>query len=487
MHSPACSRTYTILARTILLWLCVFFLCAVLLVGVLHAQTADGPQVLHSATTTNSTGVQQRTRGMSAASVQVVVAGGFDGTIHWETSQDETTYVAVPCRDATTGTASTTATTSGRYLCNIAGAERFQARISGRSVGSATVVAQFSGVVPTGNFGQGMLTETDPLWDVNLEQIGGSAVVTGGVAGSLGVGGVDADGAAVSGRPVQVGGVDGSGNVQRLLTDTSGRLDVNPIASQAGVQGGSGTVSALTQRVVLATDVALPPGANVIGGVNTATASSALADGTNNTLQQPTNGSGPPAYRTFQHLFNGTTWDRPRSGSATSTDPHYGAAKSYNAGGTFTYLSSTTHASTTSLNAKTGLGGYQNLLVTWDITAAERDSADETYDLYVICSDGVSSWDVVHFPQIITTGAKRYTANVNGLVQAQTVTTASPGVAAINTATMKTDTGGADQGTRTLTAGMVRHGVLGDRCGADIVIAGTIVTGITHSITMTVR
>lgn len=47
--------------------------------------------------------------------------------------------------------------------------------------------------------------------------------------------------------------------------DESDRAKVNPIVGQAGVQGGSGTVSATTQRVVLATDVALPAGTNGIG------------------------------------------------------------------------------------------------------------------------------------------------------------------------------------------------------------------------------
>jgi hypothetical protein len=47
--------------------------------------------------------------------------------------------------------------------------------------------------------------------------------------------------------------------------DESDRAKVNPIVGQAGVQGGSGSVSANTQRVVLATDVALPAGSNSIG------------------------------------------------------------------------------------------------------------------------------------------------------------------------------------------------------------------------------
>lgn len=47
--------------------------------------------------------------------------------------------------------------------------------------------------------------------------------------------------------------------------DESDRCKVNPIAGQAGVQGGSGGVSATTQRVVLATDVGLPAGTALLG------------------------------------------------------------------------------------------------------------------------------------------------------------------------------------------------------------------------------
>lgn len=51
------------------------------------------------------------------------------------------------------------------------------------------------------------------------------------------------------------------------LTDWSvaNRCSVSPISGSNGVQGGSGAVSASTQRVVLATDVALPAGTNAIG------------------------------------------------------------------------------------------------------------------------------------------------------------------------------------------------------------------------------
>lgn len=49
--------------------------------------------------------------------------------------------------------------------------------------------------------------------------------------------------------------------------DESDRAKVNTIAGQVGVQGGSGGVSALTQRVVLATDVGLPAGTAALGTV----------------------------------------------------------------------------------------------------------------------------------------------------------------------------------------------------------------------------
>lgn len=51
--------------------------------------------------------------------------------------------------------------------------------------------------------------------------------------------------------------------------DESDRAKVNPIVGQAGVAANSGTVSASTQRVVLASDVGLPAGTNLIGQIRT--------------------------------------------------------------------------------------------------------------------------------------------------------------------------------------------------------------------------
>jgi hypothetical protein len=126
----------------------------------------------------------------------------------------------------------------------------------------------------------------------------------------------------------------------------------------------------------------------------------------------------------------------------------------------------------------------KSLVVTLDITAAERDSANETYDFYITTGDGVASWDVVHFPQVATTGAKQFTARVElspGFALS-TVTSATPGVAAVDPATLAVQTGGA-QAIKSLGAGLVRHGPLGEWLSHELVIAGTVVTGIAYSIT----
>ena len=68
-----------------------------------------------------------------------------------------------------------------------------------------------------------ILTDTDGRIQTDLVRVGGTAIITGGVAGTQGVGGIDADGAAATGRPVQIAGVDGAANVQALLMDTAGR------------------------------------------------------------------------------------------------------------------------------------------------------------------------------------------------------------------------------------------------------------------------
>jgi len=155
--------------------------------------------------------------------------------------------------------------------------------------------------------------------------------------------------------------------------------------------------------------------------------------------------------------------------------------------GSFTLLAAVVSPATAS-GVPVGIsGGARSLVITWNITVAERDSANETYDLYITTSDGVSAWDIVHFPQVITTGAKTFTARVicQGVLP-QTITTAAPGVPVIDSATLATVTGGLNA-IKSLGAGLVRHGPVGTTLSWELVVAGTVATGIAHSVSVTVE
>ncbi len=113
-----------------------------------HAQQAVGPLTVQS-TGAVQTGKTISTPGQTVATVQVVAAGGFDRTITFQISEDGTNYQVIFCRNATTGVQATTATASGIYVCNIPGAQLFQAPVSGgASSGTLTVTVTLNqGVV----------------------------------------------------------------------------------------------------------------------------------------------------------------------------------------------------------------------------------------------------------------------------------------------------------------------------------------------------
>lgn len=61
---------------------------------------------------------------------------------------------------------------------------------------------------------------------MNIVQMGGTATVTGGLAGTLGIGGASAAGVVPTYNFLGVGGIDSAGLMRRLLTDASGRLTI---------------------------------------------------------------------------------------------------------------------------------------------------------------------------------------------------------------------------------------------------------------------
>jgi hypothetical protein len=116
------------------------------------------------------------------------------------------------------------------------------------------------------------------------------------------------------------------------------------------------------------------------------------------------------------------------------------------------------------------LDRFSELVCTWKIASAVH--TDETYDLYLITGDGLSEWDIAHFPQVATTGAKTLTARIQAGLQPGNVTTAAPGVAAVDSATLST-AAIATNAPKSLAAGVVRHGPFGNYIRYELVVAGS--------------
>jgi hypothetical protein len=120
---------------------------------------------------------------------------------------------------------------------------------------------------------------------INLAQVAGTNTVTGGVAGSLGIGGLAAAGAAIAGNSVRVGGVDGGGLKRDILTDTSGRVQVVGAAADGATAAGNPVLMAAV---------------NGGGNANTLRTGNAQADGVN----------GANNLAIVPYTWNGATWDR---------------------------------------------------------------------------------------------------------------------------------------------------------------------------------
>jgi len=71
------------------------------------------------------------------------------------------------------------------------------------------------------------ISATTAQLGMNLVNIGGTAAVTGGLAGTIGVGGPSAANITPTYNYLGVGGIDANGFMRRILTDSTGRLQLN--------------------------------------------------------------------------------------------------------------------------------------------------------------------------------------------------------------------------------------------------------------------
>ena len=99
--------------------------------------------ILHTATATaTSDGTAMGVLDYGAVGVQNTITASWDGTLTYEITLNNTTWVAVNCYNPTTKVLATTTVAAAAYvICPVIGAERFRARVSGRTVGTVTATA----------------------------------------------------------------------------------------------------------------------------------------------------------------------------------------------------------------------------------------------------------------------------------------------------------------------------------------------------------
>jgi hypothetical protein len=228
----------------------------------------------------NGVGLASTITGLNGASTAAVnVLGTWVGTIAFECSVNGSDWVA--CNGtpfASTGALVTTSTSNGAWQFDVAGCTSFRVRCSAWTSGTiitylktstGTSMFALDAPLPPGTNLIGKVgidqTTVGTTNGVSINQIGGGAIVNGGVSGTIGVGGTLAVASASSTNPVFIGGVSLVGanptavlNAQRtaLATDKVGRLLTvdNHERTMTGVQ--QTTITSSTAETTIVTAVA---------------------------------------------------------------------------------------------------------------------------------------------------------------------------------------------------------------------------------------
>ena len=225
-------------------------------------------------------GIDWRENGATGFTYEVQYNSGASGSVTVETTLDDVNDPSITA-DWIAETGAITSDTRGvighpvQYvrlnISSLTGGTLTFKVLVGSQTGDGT------GLIPSGGGGT--------LDNINLAQVGGTSVVTGGVSGLLGIAGNVASGATDSGNPLKMGGVFNN----TLPTVTTGqRVDL-----QTDSRGNISVMSKMGQFT--ASD----------GVANTSTGSFPFT-----TQSQP---SGSASLSTSApYVFNGTTWDRAR-------------------------------------------------------------------------------------------------------------------------------------------------------------------------------
>lgn len=233
-----------------------------------------------------------RTANTGRLQVDVITGGGSNAS------------VLVDNAGFTDGTSSVTAT--GFIFDEVAGTALTENDVAAARIDSKR--AQIGVIEDATTRGQRLAVSAAGAAHANIAQIGATTVVTGGTAGSLGVGGTVAHDAVGTGvNPALIGGyasaaaptdVSADGDATRIWTLRNGSQVVNLASGGTLITVGQTTMSASIPVTIASNQSALTVDSEL-------PAAAALADATSN----PT----VPGVGGFLMGYNGTTWDRVRT------------------------------------------------------------------------------------------------------------------------------------------------------------------------------
>jgi len=210
---------------------------------------AEAPDLTASGSLTSASSVTLPALN-NASGVSVQITGTWAGTISFEGSVDGTNFFAISGNPfASSGVLISTTTANGQWQFDVGAVQLFRARCSTYTSGTIIVNLRSSAAnslialdspIPPGTNLIGKIgidqTTVGSTNAVSLAQIGATTIVTGGLAGSQGVGGLAASGSAVSGNPILISGSDGA-NARSIKVDASGAVTI--IANQDAINTGS--------------------------------------------------------------------------------------------------------------------------------------------------------------------------------------------------------------------------------------------------------
>ena len=111
--------------------------------------------------------------------------------------------------------------------------------LTGNNIWTAPVITRYLRFTPNG-WPVGTITLKQApasFGSVNIVAVNSTTAVTGGISGTLGVGGASAVGIAPTTNPITAGGVDPAGLSRRVLMDTAGRTQVSGVDQQGIPRG----------------------------------------------------------------------------------------------------------------------------------------------------------------------------------------------------------------------------------------------------------